>query len=86
MKMFVYGLREYDERQYFDKFSKQYDVEIASCGEKPTLENAWMAEGFEAINILTAPSVLGGVVECRGRGGEDDSTLLPVHGGISSAG
>ena len=55
MKMFVYGLREYDERQYFDKFSKQYDVEIASCGEKPTLENAWMAEGFEAINILTAP-------------------------------
>ena len=55
MKMFVYGLREYDERVYFDEFSKKYDVEFASCGEKPTLENAGLAAGYDAINILTAP-------------------------------
>ncbi|MBQ9060918.1 MAG: lactate dehydrogenase [Firmicutes bacterium] len=55
MKMFVYGLREYDERVYFDEFSKKYNVEFASCGEKPTLENADLAAGCDAINILTAP-------------------------------
>ena len=49
MKMFVYGLREYDERVYFDEFSKKYNVEFASCGEKPTLENADLAAGCDAI-------------------------------------
>ena len=55
MKMFVYGLREYDERQFFDKFSRQYQVEFKSTGEKPTLENTDLAAGFDAISILTAP-------------------------------
>ncbi len=55
MKMFVYGLREYDERVFFDTFSKQYGIDFDSCGEKPTLENAHLAEGCQAINILTAP-------------------------------
>ena len=55
MKMFVYGLREYDERVFFDTFSKQYGIDFDSCGEKPTLENAHLAEGCDAVNILTAP-------------------------------
>ncbi|MBQ9014984.1 MAG: lactate dehydrogenase [Firmicutes bacterium] len=55
MKMFVYGLREYDERVYFDTFGKKYNIEFDSCGEKPTLENADLAAGCDAINILTAP-------------------------------
>ena len=55
MKMFVYGLREYDERVFFDEFSKRYHIDFKSCGEKPTLENAHLAEGCQAINILTAP-------------------------------
>ena len=55
MKMFVYGLREYDEREFFDKFGQMYPLEFDSCEEKPTLENAYLAEGCQAINILTAP-------------------------------
>ena len=55
MKMFVYGLREYDEREFFDKFGQMYPIEFDSCEEKPTLENAYLAEGCQAINILTAP-------------------------------
>ena len=55
MKMFVYGLREYDERKYFEEFSKKYGMEFASTGEKPVLENLHLAEGYDAINILTAP-------------------------------
>ena len=31
MKMFVYGLREYDEREFFDKFGQMYPIEFDSC-------------------------------------------------------
>lgn len=55
MKMFVYGLREYDERIFFEEFSKTYQLDYASSAERPTLENAHLAEGCDAINILTAP-------------------------------
>lgn len=55
MKMFVYGLREYDERQFFETYSRQYGIDFDSSPEKPTLENAHLAEGCDAVNILTAP-------------------------------
>ena len=55
MKMFVYSLREYDERPYFEAFSKQYGVEYDSTGEKPVMENLELARGYDAINILTSP-------------------------------
>ena len=55
MKMFVYGLREYDERQFFEMFSEMYHVDYESTGEKPTLENTDLAAGCDAISILTAP-------------------------------
>ena len=38
MKMFVYGLREYDERVYFDKFAALYGIEFDSVSSKPTLK------------------------------------------------
>ena len=37
MKMFVYSLREYDERAFFDGMTAKYGVEYSSTGEKPTL-------------------------------------------------
>ncbi|WP_027869478.1 NAD(P)-dependent oxidoreductase [Eubacterium sp. AB3007] len=55
MKMFVYGLREYDERVYFDKFAALYGIEFDSVSSKPTLKNVDLAKGYDAINILTAP-------------------------------
>ncbi len=55
MKMFVYSLREYDERAFFDGMTAKYGVEYSSTGEKPTLENADLAKGYDAVNILTSP-------------------------------
>ena len=55
MKMFVYGLREYDERKYFEEFSRKYGMEFDSTDQKPVMENLHLAEGYEAINILTSP-------------------------------
>ena len=31
MKIFVYNYREFDEAEYFEKFSKEYHVELGIC-------------------------------------------------------
>lgn len=53
MKIFVYNYREFDEAEYFRKFSKEYHVELGICRDDPTLENAHLAEGYEYISIIT---------------------------------
>lgn len=52
MKVFVYNLREFDEKLYFDEFSKCYGYEYAYTNEYPTLENSELARGYDAINII----------------------------------
>ncbi|MCD7810883.1 MAG: D-isomer specific 2-hydroxyacid dehydrogenase family protein [Ruminococcus sp.] len=54
-KMMVYNLREFDEREFFDKYSSQYGIDIISTSETPTPENAYLAEGCKYINIITTP-------------------------------
>lgn len=54
MKIFVYNLREHDEKAYFDHFCKSYDCEYAYTTEYPTLENVYLAEGCDALNIITS--------------------------------
>ena len=54
MKIFVYNYREFDEAEYFQKFSEKYDVELGICTDAPTLENARLAEGYEYISIITS--------------------------------
>ncbi|MCD8188447.1 MAG: hypothetical protein LUD57_07610 [Ruminococcus sp.] len=54
-KMMVYNLREFDEREFFDKYSSQYGIDIISTSETPTSENAYLAEGCKYINIITTP-------------------------------
>ncbi len=53
MKLFVYNYREFDEAVYFQKFAKEYQVELGICHDAPTLENAHLAEGYEYISIIT---------------------------------
>ncbi|MEA4998868.1 MAG: D-isomer specific 2-hydroxyacid dehydrogenase family protein [Candidatus Limiplasma sp.] len=53
MKIFVYNLREYDEKAYFDEFCHTYGCTYAATAAAPTLENASLATGYDAINILT---------------------------------
>ena len=54
MKIFVYNYREFDEAEYFQRFSKEYGVELGICTDAPTLENAHLAEGYEYVSIITS--------------------------------
>ena len=54
MKIFVYSYREFDEAEYFQKFSKEYGVELGICTDAPTLENAHLAQGYEYVTIITS--------------------------------
>lgn len=54
MKIFVYNYREFDEAEYFQKFSKEYGVELGICTDAPTLENAHLAQGYEYVTIITS--------------------------------
>ena len=51
MKIFVYNYREFDEAEYFEKFSKEYHVELGICKEAPSLENAYLVKGYEYVSI-----------------------------------
>lgn len=52
MKVFVYNLRDFDEKLYFDKFSNYYGYEYGYTNEYPSLENAELAKGYDAIVII----------------------------------
>lgn len=54
MKIFVYSYREFDEAEYFQKFSEEYNVELGICTDAPTLENAHLAHGYEYVSIITS--------------------------------
>ena len=53
MKIFVYSYREFDEAEYFQKFSEEYGVELGISRDDPTMENAYLAEGYEYVSIIT---------------------------------
>ena len=54
MKLFVYSYRKFDEDEYFQKFSREYGVELGICYQGPSMENAHLAEGYDYISILTS--------------------------------
>lgn len=55
MKLFVYSLREFDEKQYFDDWCKKCGVTYSSTTEAPKSHNLHLAEGYDAISIITTP-------------------------------
>lgn len=55
MKIAAYSYRDFDEAAFFEKFGKQYGVEILAIRERPTPENAHLAEGCEGVSVLTTP-------------------------------
>ena len=55
MKLFVYSLREYDEKQYFDYWCESCGVTYSSTAEAPKPHNLHLAEGCDAISIITTP-------------------------------
>lgn len=55
MKIFAFALRPYDELPYLDAISRQLDFSYDWTDEYPTLENAHLARGADALNIITNP-------------------------------
>lgn len=53
MKIFVYSMREFDEKPFFDKFCKTYGIEYSYTTERPCQANVALAKGYDVINIIT---------------------------------
>lgn len=51
----VYNMREFDERPFFTQYAADYGFEIVSSPDKPTLENAHLADGCRYVNVITTP-------------------------------
>ena len=62
MRVFVYSCRTFDEDPYFEQFSREFGIELGICREAPTLENAHLAKGYDAISVITT-KVDGALVE-----------------------
>ena len=56
MKIAAYNYRDFDEAFYFEKFGKQYGVEIVPIREAQTKENASLAAGCDGVSIITQPA------------------------------
>ena len=50
-----YALREYDEKKYVEKFAEQYSFEYGFTSDYPSMDNVELAEGYDAISIITNP-------------------------------
>lgn len=53
MKLFVYSMRDYDEKAFFEHFCEKYGVEYGYTEQTPALDNAEMAKGYDVIDIIT---------------------------------
>lgn len=53
MKLFVYSMRDFDEKPFFDQYCKKYGIEYDYTSQTPCLENAELAAGYDAIDIIT---------------------------------
>lgn len=50
MKIFAYALREFDEKEFFDKFSKEFNCEYGYITAYPSPDNVELARGYDAIS------------------------------------
>lgn len=50
MKIFAYALREFDEKEFFEQFSKEFHCEYGYTTEYPSPENVELARGYDAIS------------------------------------
>ena len=61
MKIFMYALREYDELKYCRKYQEELHIDFASTTEYPSLDNAILAEGYDAVSTtpcnISAPLI-----------------------------
>jgi len=49
MKIFTYAMREFDEKAFWDKLAVEFDAQYDYTTEYPSLENAVVAKGYDAV-------------------------------------
>lgn len=54
MQITVYNYRDFDEKKWFDLYSKEMNIQLVICKDAPSMENAHLAEGSQCINIITS--------------------------------
>lgn len=52
MKIFVYSMRDYDEKYFYEKYCSEMKIEFDSCADYPDFENVELAKGCDAISII----------------------------------
>lgn len=55
MKIFAFALRPFDELAYLERACHELNIEFDWTSEYPTLENASLAAGADALTIITNP-------------------------------
>lgn len=54
-KIAVFNLRDFDEAEWFEKYSREMELEIAGCPDAPDMNNiAAVAQGCECVDIITS--------------------------------
>ena len=54
-KIAVFNLRQFDEAEWFERFSKELGLTISGCPDAPDMENiARVTEGCECADIITS--------------------------------
>ena len=55
MKVFAYALRAHDELAFMEECSRELGFEFGWTEDYPSLENVCLAEGYDALSIITNP-------------------------------
>lgn len=51
MKIFAYCLREFDEKDFFDKIAEEYGAEYGYTTSYPNMNNVTLATGYDAVSV-----------------------------------
>ncbi|MBQ9733290.1 MAG: lactate dehydrogenase [Clostridia bacterium] len=55
MKIYAYGVRDFDEIPFFNEYSKEFGVEIGVCPDPISLENIGLSSRSDYISVITNP-------------------------------
>ena len=55
MKIFAYGVRDFDEVPFFNEYGREFGVEIGMCPDPISLDNIHLSKGSDYISVITNP-------------------------------
>ncbi len=79
MKTVVYSYRDFDEKKWFDHYSKELGMELVICRDAPSFENAHLAEGCACMDILTSKMTRELIAKFHEMGVRYIATIMLIH-------